>query len=145
MRQGDSLKAKMNVISSSYYSAVRQHGVCQGTLWCQPDSAAAASPASKKKKKTASATHVTTTTTLGSTTTCDYCVLAGSRLDCFESRCAARGGSQFRHFGPHRVLSRDGSRDAFGVSSNVETLSRCLVVRLSSWTRTLVDGVVEYF
>ena len=81
----------MNVISSSYYAAVRKHGVCQGTLWCQPESKVGASPSSKKKTATTTkgtTTTTTTTTTLGSSTICDYCVLAGSRLDCYESRSA---------------------------------------------------------
>jgi hypothetical protein len=68
----------MNVISSSYYSAERQDGVCRGTVWRQPSGSGNSSPASS----------FVTSSSSEYSRSCDYCVLIGPLLDCYESYIA---------------------------------------------------------
>ncbi|GKY97850.1 hypothetical protein MPSEU_000742900 [Mayamaea pseudoterrestris] len=72
----------MNVVtlSTSYSLAERSHGVCRGTLWLQKQLKGKPTP---RSFLTASASDKTT---------CDYCILTGVHLRCYESNNAYSKG-----------------------------------------------------
>jgi hypothetical protein len=75
---------------STTYVAVRQHGVCRGTLWRQEGAPSSSSSSSHHKKKksgsagTAAAASPTSSSSSSYETT-DYCVATGNLLAAYES------------------------------------------------------------
>jgi len=68
----------MNMTASYAVNAIRQHGVCQGTLH-------------RTKKSLTSSSSLSSFSSSTDKTT-DYCILVGSRLRCYESQAAEEKG-----------------------------------------------------
>ncbi len=74
----------MNVISSSYYSATRKDGVCSGTLWRQKEPVSGSS--SELGASLNSLSISVSSSASPEARSCDYCILVGCRLECYESQ-----------------------------------------------------------
>lgn len=76
------------MVYASYNPAVRKHGVCQGTLWRQLERQGQHHRHPHQHQPSSSS---------ASSSTCEYCVLTGVRLRCYESLAAFQRGDVCQH------------------------------------------------